>query len=177
MPTRSTGEIVSPAGPASPWAEEVAGLPWLRGNVHCHTTESDGRFTPQQTVDWFAGAGYQFLALTEHNRITDPALLDPKGMVLLPSTELSAAGGELGATYHLLGLGLAPSITLPAVSTPAPESVRWLRDHGAVVYVAHPHWSGLTVADVVNAGAHGLEIYNGGTFLDSQKGDALVHWD
>ncbi|HEV2122824.1 MAG TPA: hypothetical protein VGW38_08625, partial [Chloroflexota bacterium] len=61
----------------NPWASEgnLSGE-WLRGNLHCHTTESDGRLTPQQSVDWFAAAGYQFLALTDHNTITDPSALD-----------------------------------------------------------------------------------------------------
>ncbi|HXI16438.1 MAG TPA: phosphotransferase, partial [Chloroflexota bacterium] len=66
----------------NPWTANVATLPWLRGKLHCHTTESDGRLTPQETVNWFAGAGYHFLALTDHNRVTDPARLDTKGLAL-----------------------------------------------------------------------------------------------
>jgi predicted metal-dependent phosphoesterase TrpH len=155
----------------------MAALPWLRGNLHCHTTESDGRLTPQQTVDWFAGAGYHFLALTDHNRVTDPTALNTKGLCLLTSTELTAAGGELGSAYHLVGLGLTSDAVLPPPSTLAAESVSWLRARGAVVFVAHPHWSGLSVADLMAAGAHGIEIYNGGTVLDSQRGEALTHWD
>jgi predicted metal-dependent phosphoesterase TrpH len=162
----------------NPWAAEMFGTgQWLRGNLHCHTTQSDGRLTPQQTVDWFAGAGYDFLALTDHNTITDPSGLETQGMCLLTATELTASGGELGASYHLIGLGLRPGEALPATTTPAVESVQWLREQGCVVFVAHPHWSGLTVADLARAGAHGIEIFNGGTVLDSQKGEALVHWD
>jgi len=161
----------------NPWTANVATLPWLRGKLHCHTTESDGRLTPQETVNWFAGAGYHFLALTDHNRVTDPARLDTKGMALLTSTELTAAGGEFGSAYHLIGLGLPSNAELPPTSTHAAQSVRWLREHGAVVFVAHPHWSGLSVADLMAAGVHGIEIYNGGTVLDSQRGEALTYWD
>lgn len=131
-------------------------------------------------MDWFAAAGYQLLALTDHNTITDPSVLDPRGMCLLTATELTAQGGELGASYHLIALGLAAGDALPPITTPATVSVRWLRDRGAVVFLAHPHWSGLTVHDLLaatEAGAHGIELYNGGTVLDSRKGEALTHFD
>jgi predicted metal-dependent phosphoesterase TrpH len=165
----------------NPWAAAPGAAPhWLRGSIHCHTSNSDGRITAQEAVSWFASAGYDFLALTDHNLVTDPAPLDAHGLCLLAATELTATGGELGASYHLIALGVDPRATLPATATPAPESVAWLRRQGAVVFVAHPHWSGLTVADLLaagNAGAHGIEVYNGGTVLDSQKGEATVHWD
>lgn len=169
---------LSPAG--NPWQAAPEGATWLRGNLHCHTTNSDGRLSPQEAVDWFAGAGYQLLALTDHDVVTDPAALNAGGMCLLTATELTAAGAEMGGTYHLVSLGLPSGAVLPPATTPVAEAVRFLSERGAVVFVAHPHWSGLTVSDVraaTDAGAHGLEIYNGGTVLDSQRGEALAHWD
>ncbi len=98
----------------------------------------------------------------------------------MTSTELTAQGGELGGSYHLISLGLAADAGLPPTTTNVVESVRWLRERGAVVFVAHPHWSGLTVTDLLaatEAGAHGIEVYNGGTVLDSRKGEALAYFD
>ena len=161
----------------NPWALDTEGGGWYRGNLHCHTTNSDGRLTPQQTVDWFAANGYQFLALTDHNRITDPAGLDAKGMCLLTAAEITAAGGELGASYHLVSLGLRPGGTVPPPTTPVAESAAWVREQGGVVFIAHPHWSGLTVADLMAVPAAGIEVFNGGTVLDSHKGEATIHWD
>ena len=164
----------------TPWSPALAGAPFLRANLHTHTTNSDGRLSPQETINWFAENGYGVLALTDHNRVTDPAALDPRGLVLLCASEVSATGGELGATYHLVTLGLTPAALLPPTTTPASESIRALTQMGAIVFVAHPHWSGLTVADLLaarGAGASGIEIYNGGTVLDSQKGEALIQWD
>ena len=40
---------------------------FYRGNLHCHTTQSDGRATPAQRVMEYKAAGYDFLALTDHN--------------------------------------------------------------------------------------------------------------
>jgi hypothetical protein len=151
---------------------------WLRGNLHCHTANSDGRLSPQQTVDWFAANGYQFLALTDHNTVTDPAALDAKGMCLLTSAEVTATGGEFGGSYHLITLGLPADAMLPATATPVEESVMALRAQGGLVFVAHPHWSRLTVGDITRlSDIAGIEIYNGGTVLDSHKGEALIHWD
>ena len=164
----------------TPWAPALAGKPFLRGNLHTHTTNSDGRASPQETVDWFASNGYQLLALTDHNRVTDPAALDARGMTLLTASEVSAAGGELGGTFHLVTLGLTPSVVLPPVSSLVGDSIRALTETGAIVFVAHPFWSGLTVGDLTvaqAAGASGIEIYNGGTVLDSHKGEALTYWD
>ena len=34
---------------------------WFKGNIHTHTTESDGDETPQKVVRWFRRHGYDFL--------------------------------------------------------------------------------------------------------------------
>src|SRR5437588_2784480 len=46
---------------------------FLRGNVHTHTTVSDGGSSPEQTITWYRTHGYQFLALTDHNSLSRPA--------------------------------------------------------------------------------------------------------
>ena len=42
------------------------GRSWFRGNLHTHTTVSDGRKTPDETAAIYRAAGYDFLALTDH---------------------------------------------------------------------------------------------------------------
>ncbi|MEI9948375.1 MAG: hypothetical protein WDO74_05185 [Pseudomonadota bacterium] len=44
-----------------------------KGNVHTHTTLSDGGSSPEQTIAWYRSHGYQFLALTDHNQLSRPA--------------------------------------------------------------------------------------------------------
>jgi predicted metal-dependent phosphoesterase TrpH len=149
----------------------------LRANLHGHTTGSDGRLAPQAYIDWYAERHYDALAITDHNVVTDLEGLESRGMVLLPGVEVTASGTEFGGQYHLVSLGPLPP-TLPAVTTPGPESARLLTAAGAVVIVAHPHWSGLTGADLLAMdAATGLEIWNGGTVLDSEKGVAVAAWD
>ena len=38
----------------------------LKGGLHCHTTRSDGRGTPEEVIRLHASNGYDFLALTDH---------------------------------------------------------------------------------------------------------------
>ena len=47
----------------------AAGL-WYKGNLHTHTTESDGRLSPLETIRIYAEHGYDFLALTDHEVVT-----------------------------------------------------------------------------------------------------------
>ncbi len=39
----------------------------LKGDTHLHTTESDGLFTPVETVSAYYEAGYDYMAITDHH--------------------------------------------------------------------------------------------------------------
>ena len=41
-------------------------MPWLRGNLHAHTTFSDGVKDPAQLIAGYEALGYDFLAITDH---------------------------------------------------------------------------------------------------------------
>lgn len=38
----------------------------LKGGLHCHTTRSDGRDTPEDVIRYHYQNGYDFLAITDH---------------------------------------------------------------------------------------------------------------
>lgn len=40
---------------------------WYKGNTHTHTLWSDGNDFPDMVTDWYVEAGYDFLALSDHN--------------------------------------------------------------------------------------------------------------
>ena len=58
-------------------------LPFFKGNLHCHTTESDGKLSPDEVVALYRDLGYDFLALTDHRRLSAPTHLE--GCMLLLS--------------------------------------------------------------------------------------------
>ncbi|MFO0954655.1 MAG: hypothetical protein U0835_26525 [Isosphaeraceae bacterium] len=53
-------------------ADEVHAAPprWLKGNLHTHSLWSDGNDYPEMIVDWYVRHGYQFLALSDHNTLS-----------------------------------------------------------------------------------------------------------
>lgn len=46
----------------------------LKGQLHAHTTMSDGRLTPQETADEYARLGFHFLAITDHDHLCVPPI-------------------------------------------------------------------------------------------------------
>jgi len=45
----------------------------LKGQLHTHTTFSDGNMTPQEVADIYAGMGFGFLAFTDHDHLLKPS--------------------------------------------------------------------------------------------------------
>ena len=48
-----------------------AAAPSFKANLHCHSTHSDGKLTPQQVADLYAGEGYQILCIADHDAYGD----------------------------------------------------------------------------------------------------------
>src|SRR2546427_11873037 len=46
-------------------------MPWLRGNLHAHTTFSDGVKEPAQLIAEYEALGYDFLTITDHENWID----------------------------------------------------------------------------------------------------------
>jgi hypothetical protein len=51
-------------------------LHWYRGNTHTHTVNSDGDTSPDAVVRWYKEHDYQFVFVTDHEYVTDPAPLN-----------------------------------------------------------------------------------------------------
>jgi len=65
----------------------------LKGNLHAHTTFSDGRLTVEEVVSRYRDIGYDFLAITDHEDLIQPdywVSLPPSDdkMIILPGVEL-----------------------------------------------------------------------------------------
>ena len=48
----------------------MSGTQWYKGNIHTHTTESDGDQDPHKVASWYRRHGYDFLVLSDHNHLT-----------------------------------------------------------------------------------------------------------
>ena len=66
--------IAAVALSASPASFQGKQLNWYKGNLHTHTLWSDGNDYPEMVADWYKSQGYHFLALSDHNVVSDNAM-------------------------------------------------------------------------------------------------------
>lgn len=163
-----------------------------RGNLHTHSTRSDGVLEPEEVCRRYQAEGYDFIALTDHfvgqydYPITDTTAYRNDRFTTLLGAELHIDAMENGDMWHIVAAGFPADFTPPDVPHfrhfDSAESVAELtqraRDAGAFIAIAHPHWSGLTEADARTiTAAHAVEIYNHGCGIENDRGDGLHAYD
>ena len=150
---------------------------WWRGNLHTHTTTSDGLKTPDQWVEQYRDQGYDFLVLSDHDKINDVGSLAGRGLLVISGCEYSARTAD-GAGYHILAVGVAEEMAREAEATPA-EVVAFIRSQGGLAAIAHPYWSGHTSADLlpIAPDCFALDVFNATCHNEMGKGHAESHWD
>jgi hypothetical protein len=87
--------VAAPAAPAPPSLTErpapppqAPNAPFLKGQTHVHTSGSyDAKTPPAEVLEFYASRRYDFVALTDHNRVTLASA--PSGLVLVPGVELT----------------------------------------------------------------------------------------
>lgn len=150
---------------------------FFRGNLHTHSTLSDGCLDPAEVCRRYKAEGYDFISLTDHfigqygYPIADTTPFHDDGFTTIPGAELHSGAMQNGELWHILAVGLPTDFTPPDApgflpvegQESGPDLARRARDAGAFVAIAHPHWSGLTLADARSIdAAHAVEIYNHG---------------
>ena len=60
-----------------------------KGNMHCHSTLSDGKFSPEELKDMYKSRGYNFLAITDHEHLNNNSYLDDEEFLTLTSCEIA----------------------------------------------------------------------------------------
>ena len=178
-PSASAEAGLAPTATAEPnaavaprFAEAIDVSTFQKGNLHTHTTFSDGDHPPQDVYAWYRDRGYSFLAITDHNTLTDPSLYRllerPKRFVMIPGEEVTMRGA--GKQVHVNALCIKRSIPGRSFDTQR-EALTWavheVAGQGGVALVNHPNWDwALTEADLPAArGAQLLEIASGHPYV------------
>lgn len=60
---------------------------WLKGNIHSHSTVSDGMFSPRELAELYRDHGYAFLSMTDHNVLVSHSELPEDQIILLTGLE------------------------------------------------------------------------------------------
>lgn len=167
---------------------------WLKGNIHSHTTQTDGLCPPDQQIRDYCAKGYDFFSITDHNMVVNSkCFAGDTDILLIP-------GWERDVRHHVKNtkcihvVGLFPSeeglLSEDPDFQPRKErkyevceiSNQQLVDEmvaeGQFTVLAHPHWSRMTPDEVLNlSGFHAIEVFNTGCERLMHAGRADLYWD
>lgn len=166
-----------PAPPGPTRFERVIDVDaFQRGNLHTHTSLSDGDSKPDAVVRWYRDNGYSFVALTDHNQRVDPALFEPlqtPGFVVIAGEEISMTAE--GRPVHVNALCTRQTIGgghFPTKVAALRWAIRRVRVEGGVALINHPNFEwALSASDIAAAPAQLLEIWSGHPYVRT-AGDA-----
>jgi hypothetical protein len=147
---------------------------WLKGNLHTHTTLSDGRRTPPEVIADYQRRGYDYLAITDHDTYAPVDEYQPlTQMILLPGVEVTANGP------HILQLGIRSACEPLADRQGVLDAIN---ARGGLAILNHPNWQSHYnhfSQEMMQSlrGAAGIEVYNG--VIERLEGSALAsdRWD
>lgn len=142
---------------------------WYKGNLHLHTTNSDGTYTPEEICIVYKNEGYDFIFITDHNKVTE--------VKKIPSSFLVIKGAELNkGDFHVVALGLKKEFSVENFSYQG--IIDEINRRKAYPIIAHPYWSGFSSSDLLKLKNYiGIEVYNNTCEKINGKGYASIHWD
>lgn len=62
---------------------------YYKANMHCHTTYSDGKLTPEQIKKEYLARGYSVVAFTDHEHVVDHSELSDENFLALTGCEVA----------------------------------------------------------------------------------------
>ena len=146
-----------------------------KANLHCHTTVSDGFWTPEQTKEMYKARGYSVVAFTDHDILKNHSYLNDDEFLALNACEfeviqdLHGEPYEKKKVYHFNLYSSDPDITqtpqlmhmgyddIDAIN----EYIKEKTEEGFLVCYNHPFWSLQTYEDYSKLkGCFAVEIYN-----------------
>lgn len=163
--------------PSSPWEAFALHGDWHKGNLHCHSTRSDGALEPDDVAMLYRQRGYSVLALSDHRRVTDLSHLAGPDFLPLAAMELDGKDPLTNGPYDMLALGLHELRTQPD-DLSLPRLLEEVAADGGETLFCHPYWLGTCATDLLSLeGCLGLEVYVKTCDVLVGKGCAVETWD
>lgn len=112
---------------------------WLKGQLHVHTSRSfDGRVPPEDMFAAYRLRGFDFLCVTDHDRVWERAAV-VDGILVVPGEESTLVRPFPPLGRHLVRLFTTEPVPLLAS---AHRKLEATRRQGALAMAAHPAWDG-----------------------------------
>ena len=178
---------------------------FYKGNLHSHTTHSDGKLSCREAAQLYREHGYSFLCFSEHDFYTDMRdELDREDFIILPGLEASAVlweetGNRRQKVHHIHGIlgteamqkaagekAFRGSERVPAWeyrgrwdgAAVAQEITDYVRSRGCIAMYNHPLWSRVEPEEYEHTqGLWGIEVFNYNTVNESGNGYDPASWD
>ena len=141
---------------------------WLKGNLHTHTSESDGDSAPAVVAKWYADHGYDFLVITDHDKITT---LENPPLLLIPGEEVTDRLPK--RPLHVNAIGLTRVVKPAGGKAPVEilqRNIDAVREAGGLALVNHPNFGWAF-------GAEELLQLEGATMLEVASSHPFVNDD
>lgn len=143
-----------------------------RANLHAHSSNSDGAYTPSELKEAYKSHGYSILSITDHFKLRDYSELSDDGFLMLSGCEIAILQpGDFETKYkkvcHLNLYPKRPDAKLFDFDTEySAEGINRIiekaRDNGFFAVYNHPAWS-MEEHYLDYNGLTGMEIYNAST--------------
>jgi hypothetical protein len=148
---------------------------WYRGNTHSHSTESDGRLPIAERFAAYREAGYDFLVLTDHRKVSDVSAHSASDFLAISGSEVHPANPYGGDTYHIVAINIHERINCAQLHPNA--VIEEIKQQGGEAVLCHPYWCGHTIVDYLPLrGYFAVEVYND-TCMGIGKGFSEEAWD
>ena len=147
---------------------------WFKGNTHIHSVASDGALNFQQLAERYHAADFSFLFRTDH-WISSDVQADSQSYPLLWLDGIELDGqDDLGSYFHIVCLGRFDGIDR---GMSLADALREVRAQNGLVVLAHPHWTGNRMEEILRLPLDGIEVYNNVCQNLNGKGYAGPLWD
>ncbi|MBR5312794.1 MAG: CehA/McbA family metallohydrolase [Clostridia bacterium] len=143
------------------------GRKWFKGNLHTHTTMSDGQRTPEEAAALYRAAGYDFLVVTDHWKVSE-TFVNEDGLLLVAGCEYDVGRNVRDGIFHITSFGCTETPVCDRSMTPD-AIIDEIHRCGGIANLAHPAWSMNTCEQLLPVidgevkplfGADVTEIYN-----------------
>ncbi|MBE5808635.1 MAG: hypothetical protein E7317_09900 [Clostridiales bacterium] len=164
----------------------------LKGNLHAHTTRSDGWTTPEELIRLYRERGYDFLALTDHRFYNLKSFAPDEDILVVPGMELDYTlpqpGPECRHATHIVclgpreGNGLAQDQRFERYKVVDQFELQGhldeLHARGNLTVLAHPQWSSTSFDEFrYLQGNFAMEIWNTCSVHDAACDSDAAYWD
>ncbi len=164
----------------------------LKGGLHCHTTRSDGKGSPEEVIRYHQQHGYDFLALTDHRVYNFQNYAPDVPITIIPGMEMDSTfeASQGFRCFHTVcigpakedGNGYEQDQRLESYQSRNQEEFQNCLDDihakGNLTIYCHPEWSS-TPARYFDKlrGNFAMEIWNSGCAMEDDMDTDAAYWD